>query len=133
MIFELRNILIRSDTFLSSTENLIKLICVFAFLSVLDTKLVSCSVKLIEPALLSNKEIIRSTVYFSEISKSGKILLIEYFTAPCALETFSQIKEEMNLIFSKSMEELHIDMAAGSQVTIISDTGGQASSNPSII
>jgi MscS family membrane protein len=83
--------------------------------------------------LSSNKQILRSSVYFSEISKSGKVLVVEYFTEPCSIDIFSQIKEEMNIVFSKSMEELNIDMAAGSQVTIISDAGGQASSSPSII
>ena len=96
------------------------------------SKLVALQDK-VKTALTANKDILRSTVYFSEISKSGKILLIEYFTAPCAIEAFSQIKEEMNLVFSKSMEELNIDMAAGSQVTIISDAGAQVPSSSSII
>ena len=96
------------------------------------SKLVALQEK-VKTALTANKDILRSTIYFSEISKSGKILLIEYFTAPCTIEAFSQTKEEMNLVFSKSMEELNIDMAAGSHVTIISDAGGQPPSSTSII
>lgn len=87
----------------------------------------------IKAALADQKAVLKSSVFFSEIGKSGKILTIEYFTEPCPIESFSALKEELNLIFSKGIEELNIDMAAGSQVTIISDTGSQQPSSASII
>lgn len=96
------------------------------------SKLLSLEDK-IKSALGAQAAIIRHSVFFSEIGKGSKTLVAEFFTGPVPMDDFSKLKEEMNLVFSQAIEELRIDMAAGTNVTIISDGGSQAAGSQSII
>lgn len=64
-----------------------------------------------------------SSVFLSDISKTGLLLVIEYFTQPISLDLFNQLKEEMNFSVKKILEENNIELAAtGNTVNIINDT-----------
>lgn len=74
--------------------------------------------------LLENKEehFTSSSVHLTEFSKSGLMLVVEYFTQPMTIEMFSQLKEEINLALKKILEESNVEMAAtGNSVTIINE------------
>jgi MscS family membrane protein len=66
--------------------------------------------------------ILNSSVYLTEINKSGILITIEYFTQGLSLEIFNQIKEEVNIALKKLMEENELVMAAATNsVTIINE------------
>jgi MscS family membrane protein len=61
-----------------------------------------------------------SSVYLSEISKNGLLLVIEYFTQPISIDLFNRVKEEVNMDLKKILEENNIETAVTSgTVTII--------------
>jgi small-conductance mechanosensitive channel len=61
-----------------------------------------------------------SSVYLSEISKNGLLLVIEYFTQPISIDLFNRLKEEVNMDLKKILEENNIETAVTSgTVTII--------------
>ena len=66
--------------------------------------------------------ILNSSVYLTEINKSGVLITIEYFTQGLALEKFNQLKEEVNIDLKIIMEGNELTMAAAtSSVTIINE------------
>ena len=74
--------------------------------------------------LLAAKEdsIIDSSVYLTEINKSGVLITIEYFAQFLSIENFSQLKEDVNIALKKLMEENELTMAAATNtVTIINE------------
>jgi MscS family membrane protein len=77
----------------------------------------------IKKILESKKDLFTSSsVYLSEISRNGTILLVEYFTQPINIEMFNSLKEEMNIALKKILEENSIEMAtATNSVTIINE------------
>ena len=61
-----------------------------------------------------------SSVYLSDISKNGLLIVIEYFTQPITIDLFNQVKEEINMLLKKIMEENNVETATtGGVVTII--------------
>lgn len=63
-----------------------------------------------------------STVYLTEINKSGLLITIEYFTHFLSLDQFNQLKEEMNISLKKLLQENELTMAAATNtVTIINE------------
>ncbi len=74
--------------------------------------------------ILATKEdvILNSSVYLTEINKSGVVITTEYFTQGLTLEKFSLLKEEINIALKKMMEENELTMAAATgSVTIINE------------
>ena len=66
--------------------------------------------------------ILNSSVYLTEINKSGVLIAIEYLTQGLTLEKFNLLKEEMNIDLKKMMEKNELMMAAAtSSVTIINE------------
>ena len=65
---------------------------------------------------------LNSSVYLTEINKSGVLITIEYFTPHISLDQFNQLKEEMNISLKKLLEENELTMAAAtSSITIINE------------
>jgi MscS family membrane protein len=61
-------------------------------------------------------------VYLTEISKTGIIILTEYFTQPIAMEAFNSLKETINFSIKKILEENNIDMATPvNSITVINE------------
>ena len=61
-----------------------------------------------------------STVYLTEINKSGILITIEYYTPVLSLEQFSMLREEMNITIKKLLEEKEMTLASATNtVTII--------------
>lgn len=79
------------------------------------------------------KEMIRHSVFFSDLNKSGKTLVIEFFTGPSDMDEFNRLKEELNLAFAGMMEELSIEMTSGTSITVLTDSGTSAERPNTII
>jgi MscS family membrane protein len=73
--------------------------------------------------LQSKTDIINSfTVYLTEINKHGNTIVAEYFTLHLTLDSFNQLKEELNFTVKDILENSNITMAAtGNTVTIINE------------
>lgn len=66
--------------------------------------------------------ILNSSVYLTEITKSGVLITIEYFTQFISIGQYNQLKEEVNIALKKLLEENELSMAAAtSSITIIND------------
>lgn len=87
----------------------------------------------VKQELSAKNEIISHTAFFTEFNKSGKTLVIEFVTGPAELDLFNKLKEDLNISFARMMEDLSIDMAAGTSITVMTDTGGAPERPSSII
>ncbi|MEO6406347.1 MAG: mechanosensitive ion channel family protein [Ferruginibacter sp.] len=88
-----------------------------------------------EILLGENKEIIKSSVFISEISKNGITLILEYFTIPFTMGEYNKLKQNVNLHIKTIMEEQEIifSSSAGSINIFNSDAdAGAAKPNPII-
>lgn len=86
---------------------------------------------------LANKpeEIIKYSLFVTEISKSGNTLTLEYFTPPITSGEFNKLKQQVNLDIKKIMEEQQVNFSdsAGSINIFNSDAdAGAAKPNPVI-
>ena len=76
----------------------------------------------VKTIVASNSTIISSSVFLSELNKSGLLINIEYFTAPIALDEFNHLKEDINISIKKLLEDKKIAMTpATNTVTIINE------------
>lgn len=88
---------------------------------------------LLQERLNSIPEITGSSVHFSEISKQGKVLTLEYFTAPFTADEFNSTRDRLNYAVAELLEEQKIEMAAGNNISIITDSGSQDARTREII
>lgn len=74
--------------------------------------------------LLSTKSdrIMNSSVFLSDITKSGITITTEYFTQHQTMEEFNTLKQEVNFGLKKIIEEKELIMAVGNTVMIINET-----------
>ena len=87
--------------------------------------------------LLARKTALVSSysVFFSEFTKNGATLTIEYFTIPCSMQEFNQLKQDVNLALKAYVEELKMHLAvAVSEINIVNpdQNAGAVKSQPII-
>lgn len=69
-----------------------------------------------------NEELSSSSVYHTEISKNGLLIVIEYFTADIPIDQYNQLKEEINLLLKKILEDAHIEFAnPGGMISLVNE------------
>ncbi|RYY71630.1 MAG: mechanosensitive ion channel [Chitinophagaceae bacterium] len=74
------------------------------------------------------------SVFLTEFNKSGAMILVEYFTAPDTMATFSQLKQQVNLALMELVHKDAIEMATtSSNLTIISNDSEHEASKPNPI
>lgn len=80
------------------------------------------------------KEIIKFTLFITEISKSGNTITLEYFTQPFTSGEFNKLKQQVNLSIKKVMEEEEVTFSdsAGS-INIFNSEAEAAAAKPSSI
>ena len=61
--------------------------------------------------------IISKPVLFRDFNKSGKTLVIEFFTDTMEMDDFNKLKENLNISFAGMMEELSLEMNSGTSNT----------------
>jgi MscS family membrane protein len=74
--------------------------------------------KLIEQ---NTQNIVSSSVFLKDVSKSSLLITIEYFTEPFTLEEFFALKQHINLSIKKIIEENNIELAGDSSTIIINN------------
>jgi MscS family membrane protein len=79
-----------------------------------------------------NTEIVKSNVFFTEYSKDGVVIFIEYFTPPFSKHEFDQVKESINFSLMELMEKNELELnAGGSTINIINNAGNAMPNNNS--
>jgi MscS family membrane protein len=79
-----------------------------------------------------NTEIVKSNVFFTEYSKDGVVIFIEYFTPPFSKHEFDEVKESINFSLMELMEKNELELnAGGSTINIINNTGNAMPNNNS--
>jgi MscS family membrane protein len=75
--------------------------------------------------LSEKKTIVSSSVFFSELSKNGIIVTVEYFTVPFTMDEFNTLKQEIILFLKNTVDDLEISLASATpDINIIQgDTG----------
>jgi len=64
-----------------------------------------------------------SSVFVTDITKTGVTITVEFFTQPVTLDQFNHIRQDMVISLKKLMEDLQVEMAAtGNTVTIINES-----------
>jgi MscS family membrane protein len=64
-----------------------------------------------------------SSVFVTDITKTGVTITVEFFTQPVTLDQFNHIRQDMVISLKKMMEDLQVEMAAtGNTVTIINES-----------
>ena len=70
-------------------------------------------------------EITSYTVYFTEYTKNGMVISIEYFTVPFSMEEYQNLKQTVILSLKKILEESGLEMASSSaDINIFQGDGG---------
>lgn len=67
----------------------------------------------------NSSSISSSTVFIKELSKNASVISVEYFTAPVALNSFFELKENINLSIKKILEANHAEFAGESSSIFI--------------
>jgi MscS family membrane protein len=69
-------------------------------------------------------EITKSSVFFTEYSKDGIVIFVEYFTPPFSRLEYDNLKQYINFSLMKLMEENGLEMnAGGNNINIINSDG----------
>ena len=76
----------------------------------------------IKQYLQTQTGIIESNVFFTDFSKDGAVIVVEYFTLPFSIEEFYQLKHEINLQLMQIMEDHKIEMLSSGINIINNDT-----------
>jgi small-conductance mechanosensitive channel len=72
----------------------------------------------------TNEIILKHQIFLSDITQSGIVLSLEYFTANIAQEDFNVIKQGINLRLKELIEESGLKISAGGRnITIVSVDG----------
>jgi MscS family membrane protein len=69
----------------------------------------------------SDQPIASSSVFLKEISKDSFIITIEYFTAPFSLAEFNAVKQSVNFLVIKLIEENKIEIASDASTIVINN------------
>lgn len=76
-------------------------------------------------------DITEFSVFLSEFSKNGSMVMIEYFTPPFTMAEFNQVKQDVNLHFMQLIEKEKMELASvGSTINILSAEGEAPKSSP---
>jgi MscS family membrane protein len=78
-------------------------------------------------------ELKSTSIYFSELNKQAKVLTLEYFTDQCDSDEFNLIKQKINFGVAALLEENKMEMAAGNNISIITDGAATDSKSRDII
>ena len=65
--------------------------------------------------MLRKPEVLSSSAWLVDITPEAYLLQLEYFTGPIGIDTFNQVKQEINLDLIKLLEERGIDIAGASR------------------
>ena len=89
--------------------------------------------KVKEVMLHKEPDVLKFTVFLTEISKAGASITIEYFTLNLAMAEFNKIKQEINLELIQLMDLEKMEMAnAGNNIHIIGTDAEAPKSKPII-
>jgi len=80
-------------------------------------------------------DITSSSVYITDFSKNGIVIMLEYFTPNISIQEFNTIRQKINAAIIQLIKEEKIQFAAGSNnITIVSgNSGSEPSGSKSII
>jgi len=80
-------------------------------------------------------DITSSSVYITDFSKNGIVIMLEYFTPNISIQEFNTIRQNINAAIIQLIKEEKIQFAAGSNnITIVSsNSGSEPSGSKSII
>jgi len=67
----------------------------------------------------NNKDISTQSVFLKDISKSGMIIMLEYFTWPLPIEEFDKLKQTINLQIKKLLEENSVEFSGEANTIVI--------------
>ena len=84
---------------------------------------------------VSENDITSSSVYITDFSKNGIVIMLEYFTPNISIQEFNTIRQKINAAIIQLIKEEKIQFAAGSNnITIVSgNSGSEPSGSKSII
>ena len=71
--------------------------------------------------ITDQKEIESATVLLNDITSSGFVIIVDYFTGPVTHTEFNTVKEQINFGILKLMEELQVELAGASTDVRISN------------
>jgi len=82
----------------------------------------------------TNEIILKHQIFLSDITQSGIVLSVEYFTANISQEDFNDIKQRINLRLKELIEQSELKLAVGGKnITIVSVDGNTPPSSSDII
>jgi len=82
----------------------------------------------------ANEIILKHQIFLSDITQSGIVLSLEYFTANIVQEDFNDIKQRINLRLKELIEESGLKLSAGGKnITIVSVDGNTTPTPTDII
>lgn len=72
-----------------------------------------------------NEKIEKYSVFFSDFSKSSAIVTIEYFTIHFSMTEYNTLKQQINVLIKKNIEDLQLELASGgADINIFSGDAG---------